>query len=143
MSITREISRIDTATIERLVEGLVKVLETGEGNEDVFAADTVFDLNVPAWRFQVRGAEAFDEWWHQEVQHRGRVTVGRSAATSSGFVLEVSIEFAFEGEELYARQLILCDVVDGKISSVVLYCTGDWDAATRARQAVEAPMIRR
>lgn len=143
MTRTSEATRPDGATTERLVQGLIRVLESGAGAEEVFKDETMFDLNVPSWRFQVRGAEAFDEWWHQEVQHRGRVTVGRSAATASGFVLEVSIEFEYEGEELYARQLILCDVVGDRIVAVVLYCTGDWDAATRARQAVEAPMIRR
>lgn len=143
MSVTSELKRPGAHDVERLVEGMVHVLETGEGAAEVFAPDAVFDLNVPAWRFQVRGAAAFDEWWHQEVQHRGRVTVGRSAATSSGFVLEVSIEFEFERQELYARQLILADVSDGRVTNVVLYCTGDWDAGTRARQAVEAPMIRR
>jgi hypothetical protein len=131
-----------TKQSEALVQGLVRVLETGEGGAENFAPAALFDLNVPAWRFQVRGADAFNEWWHEEVAHRGRVTVGRSAPTPSGFVLETAIEFEHDGKGLYARQMCLAEVSDGRIVELAVYCTGDWDAQTRAKQAREAPMIR-
>ena len=35
-----------------------------------------------------------------------------------------------------------CEVVNGRISHVVVYCTGGWDEATRVRHAAEAPMLR-
>ena len=133
---------VDQTAREHLVDGLIRVLETGRGASEVFASDAIFDLNVPAWRFQVQGPDAFNEWWHEEVQGAGRVTIGRSARTPSGFVVETAIEFTYNGEELYARQVLLCEVVGDRIVDVVLYCTGDWDADTRARQAAEAPMIR-
>jgi hypothetical protein len=33
-------------------------------------------------------------------------------------------------------------VRDGRITDVVGYCNGAWDAELRARQAAEAPMLR-
>jgi ketosteroid isomerase-like protein len=36
----------------------------------------------------------------------------------------------------------LCEVRDGRITEVLGYCNGGWDAALRARHAVEAPMLR-
>ena len=41
-----------------------------------------------------------------------------------------------------ARRLVLCEVRDGRIAEVLVYCNGSWDAALRARHAVEAPMLR-
>jgi len=41
-----------------------------------------------------------------------------------------------------ARRLWLCEVRDGRITEVLGYCNGGWDAALRARHAVEAPMLR-
>jgi ketosteroid isomerase-like protein len=41
-----------------------------------------------------------------------------------------------------ARRLWLCEVRDGRITEVVGYCNGGWDAELRARHAVEAPMLR-
>ena len=42
-----------------------------------------------------------------------------------------------------ARRVLLCDVRDGRITDVLVYCNGEWDAALRARHAAEAPMLRR
>ena len=41
-----------------------------------------------------------------------------------------------------ARRLWLCEVRDGRITEVLGYCNGGWDAQLRARHAVEAPMLR-
>lgn len=131
----------EASTKERLVQRLVRFLESGE-SEDLFGDDAFFDLNVPAWRFQVRDPGAFEDWWHQEVQHRGRATVGRSALTPTGFVVETAIEFEHHGDELYARQVCWAEVAGDRIVELTVYCTGDWDSETRARQASDAPMFR-
>lgn len=125
-----------------LAEGLVRLLESAEGADEVFAPACFFDLNVPGWRFQVQEPRRFVEWWHQEVDGKGRVGRTRRADTPTGFVLETDIDFAHHGHDLYARQIFVCEVAGGRIAELVLYCTGDWDPETRARHATEAPMIR-
>jgi hypothetical protein len=47
-----------------------------------------------------------------------------------------------DGEDHSARRLILCEVVQGRIAEVTVYCTGEWNDELRARHAAEAPMIR-
>ena len=59
--------------------------------------------------------------------------------TVSGFVLEHEETQA----DAVARRVLLCDVRDGRITDVLVYCNGEWDAALRARHAAEAPMLRR
>lgn len=130
-------------TVDRLADALVRVLENGEGAGELFAPDAFFDLNVPAWRFLVQHPEAFVDWWHEEVDRKGKVTVSRLARTTAGFVVETEIEFPHQGRDLIARQILLAEVVDGRISELVVFCTGDWDPETRARHVAEAPMIRR
>ena len=61
-----------------------------------------------------------------------------SSATATGFVLEHE---ETQGDEV-ARRLLLCEVRDGRIAEVVVYCNGGWDPALRERQAAEAPMLR-
>jgi hypothetical protein len=131
----------DQAT-RRLQDALVRVLESGRGAHELFTEDALFDLNVPSWRFQVRGSGQFVDWWHREVHGRGRAAVTRSADTVSGFVIEMAIEFRHLGQDLYARQVMLAEITNDRISELVVYCTGDWDAQTRARQVAEAPMIK-
>lgn len=125
-----------------LIDALIRTLETGEGAAHVFAPACFYDINLPAWRFQIQDPNAFVEWWHQEVGGKGRVTVGRQTATPNGFAIETEIEFPHHGRDLYARQMFSCEVASGRISELVVYCTGDWDPETRARHAAEAPMIR-
>jgi ketosteroid isomerase-like protein len=71
-----------------------------------------------------------------------RVEVLRTVATDSGFVQEHEEHTDVDGQDLSARRLVLCEVREGRISEVVVYCTGEWDDALRARHAVEAPMLR-
>ena len=58
--------------------------------------------------------------------------------TATGFVMEHEETVRDE----VARRLWLCEVRDGRITEVLGYCNGGWDAALRARHAVEAPMVR-
>ena len=62
----------------------------------------------------------------------------RVVPTVSGFVLEHEEN---QGDAV-ARRLVVCEVRDGRIAEVVVYCNGEWDPALRARQAAEAPMLR-
>jgi hypothetical protein len=123
-----------------LVAEFVRFLETGEMEPDLFAADVFFDMNVPSWRYQIRGHEAAKGLFHSEEPVR--MHVGAVSSTATGFVVETDYETVEAGARLYYRSLSLIAVQAGQITEVVHYCTGPWDAATRARQAHEAPMLR-
>ena len=110
---------------------------------EIFAPDALFDINVPTWRFQLRGVQRFVGWL-QGYDPRGyRITVTRELPTDTGFVLEIEGEYEHHGMPLFFRNLYVCDVADGRITDVSFWCTGDWDPETRARYDAEAPRIRR
>ena len=71
-----------------------------------------------------------------------RIDVLRTVPTVSGFVTEHEEHHYVGGQDYTARRLWLCQVRDGRIAEAVGYCSGEWDAALRARHAAEAPMIR-
>jgi len=116
-----------------------RCFETLDAGEDLFAPDAFFDLLPPFWRFQLRGPDAFAA---QLRQLAGDTPVSarllRVVPTATGFLVEH--EETAHGE--VARRLWLCEVRDGRITEVLGYCNGGWDAALRARHAVEAPMLR-
>ena len=62
----------------------------------------------------------------------------RAVPTATGFVMEHEETHA----GVVARRLILCEVRDGRITDVTVYCNGGWDDELRARHAAEAPMLR-
>ncbi len=113
-----------------------------DGGDDVFAADVLFDLNMPVWRFQMQGREAWGAQMAALIRGPLRIDVLRTVPTASGFVAEHAEHQQVEGEDLTARRLWLCETRDGLIVEAVGFCTGEWDEALRARHAVEAPMLR-
>ena len=72
----------------------------------------------------------------------GRVPRWRLDVTGTGFLLEVEEEWHDKGQHWYCREMIRCDVTDGEVSAISIYCTGDWDEATVARHAESVPLIR-
>jgi ketosteroid isomerase-like protein len=132
-----------TVTTEELSRRFNRVFETFDAGDDLFAPDAFFDLNMPVWRFQIEGAEAFANQV-AKINRGGavRIDILRTVATVSGFVTEHEEHEDVDGEDMSARRLWLCEVRDGLITEVVGYCSGEWDEALRARHAVEAPMLR-
>lgn len=121
------------------VDTFTGFLRTGELPDRLFAPDVFCDLNVPEWRFQLQGAEAFAAWAKGEAPHGQDVTTGRVVAAGA----TTAVETVLVTERSYARNLwLLREGADGLVDEVVLYCTGPWGAETVARQAREAPMIR-
>jgi hypothetical protein len=120
----------------RLVDGYLHFLSTGEMAADVFADEVFLDMNVPTWRLQFRGREAV----RQSRAGHGlwRVHPGPVTTTADGFVVETAID---EGDTLSSRSINLVRVVDGRIATIVHYCTGIWDPATRARHAQEVTLL--
>ena len=133
---------IDLATAERLSKQFADVFQTFDAGEDVFTSDAFFDLNMPVWRFQLQGPEAFASQLKSIAEGQVRIDVLRTVPTVSGFVTEHEEHQDVGGHDLTARRLWLCEVREGRITEAVGYCSGEWDEELRARHAAEAPMIR-
>ena len=132
----------DLATAERLSKRFANVFETLDAGEDVFSPDVFFDLNMPVWRFQLQGPEAFESQLKNIVEGDVRINVLRTIPTASGFATEHEEHQDVGGQDLTARRLWLCEVRGGRIVEAVGYCSGEWDEELRARHTAEAPMIR-
>lgn len=141
MATIEQARAIDRATAERLSEGVAAAFRTGRTG-DVFTEDLFLDGHPPYWRFQLQGIEAFAGWLRGYVADGGEASVVRAIPTESGFVSELVGRHGSDGEEMTDRKIVLCEVRDGRVSEMTVYCSGDWDAELRARHAAEAPMIR-
>jgi hypothetical protein len=139
---TTETHTVDPATAERLSARFHEAFTTFEAGEDAFTPDVFCDLNMPEWRFQLQGRDAFAAQLARISQGPSRMEVLRTVPTRSGFVTEHVEHEDVGGEDHSARRLVLCEVVRGRIAEVTVYCTGEWDDELRARHAAEAPMIR-
>ena len=144
MTTSRTAAPIDPATVERLSRGFHDTFRNLAAGDEVFCPDVLFDLNMPVWRFQLQGPEAWAAQLRKLAEGASdvRIDVLRTVPTASGFVTEHVESGDVGGETLSARRLWLCEVRDRRIAEVVGYCSGEWDEALRARHAVEAPMIR-
>jgi hypothetical protein len=139
-------SQAETSThiiaVEQLSQAFAHVFESPDTAGDVFASDAFFDLNMPVWRFQLQGAEAFAAQLKEINEGEVRMNVLRTVPIHSGFVTEHEEHQDVRGQDLTARRLWLCEVRGGRIVEAVGYCSGEWDEELRARHAAEAPMIR-
>jgi ketosteroid isomerase-like protein len=125
-----------TETADQLAE-VFRTNATG----DLFSDDVLFDLNMPVWRFQLRGPEAFEQFLEELNPDGLDIETGRRSATENGFVVELEDRKVEDGQVVTSRKMILCRVAAGQIDEVVVYCSGEWDENLRARHAAEAPMI--
>ena len=132
---------LDDRTVERLSTGLNRCFETYEPAGDLFADDVFFDLLPPEWRFQLQGPEVFASQLRAIAVATSTARILRVSPTATGFVMEHE-ETQHLADPVVARRLLWCEVRDGRITEVTVYCNGGWDDARRARQAAEAPMIR-
>ncbi len=130
---------VDPAADERdaLALGLAETIASGKVRPGVFADNVFFDMNVPEWRYQLQGVDTLANALAADITP-GSIESVRIVPTLSGFVLEL----ATREPKHTSRQLYLVETRGGLISEVTMYCTGDWDAQTEARQRAEAPMIR-
>jgi hypothetical protein len=138
---THQAETVDPHWVEALNEELAEVFRTNIAG-DVFTEDVFFDLNMPVWRFQMQGVDAFESWRRGLAPEGSGINILRTVPTPSGFVTEYEEFEEQEGQLLTSRKMFLCDVREGRIAEVIGYCSGEWDEALRARHAVEAPMIR-
>lgn len=140
---TATTATIDEATVERLSAGFHRCFSEFIADDELFAHDTFFDLLPPLWRFQFVGpGSAFTAQLRSIAEGPVDVDVVRTVATATGFVTEHVETQHTAGGDLTARRLHVCEVTDGRISTVTTYCNGGWDDELRARHAAEAPMVR-
>ncbi len=134
--------RTGSITTDQLSAMFHETFETFEASPEAFAEDAFFDLNMPVWRFQLQGREAFGEQLSKIAEGPVRIEIVRTVETVTGFVTEHVEHQDVDGQHLSARRMWLCEVRDGRITEVVGYCSGEWDEQLRARHAAEAPMLR-
>lgn len=141
MTTQKAATSIDPATAEQLSSRFANVFETFDAG-DLFSPDAFFDLNMPVWRFQVEGPEAFASQLKSIAEGPVQLNILRTVPTASGFVTEHEEHQDVGGHDMTARRLWLCEVRGGRITEAVGYCSGEWDEELRARHAAETPMIR-
>lgn len=142
MLLAQSASPTELAGVDRLALGFARLFETFDVGPEICAEDIFFDLNMPVWRFQLQGRDAFAEQLKRINRGPVQVEIGRTIPTLSGFVSEHVEHQLVDSEDISARKIWVCDVEDGLIVHATCYCTGEWDDALRARHAVEAPMVR-
>jgi hypothetical protein len=132
-----------TTDTNRLLAGrLIAFLETNEAPEGLFADDVFCDFTPPLWRVQAQGRDAAVAIRTAGHPWPGKVASSRLDVTERGFVLEVEENWHADGEDWYCRELMRCDVTNGTVSAISVYCTGDWDSALVARHRAEVPLLR-
>lgn len=125
-----------------IVRRFIELCQSGSGGYEILAADIFIDVNVPEWRFQIQGVEAFLQWFKSEMPAGQTILSAHRIDTSDGFVLETESLVDQDGVEHYVRQVWLAAVSSDVIQSLTLYCTGVWSPETVQRQRAQAPMIR-
>ena len=133
---------ITAANVEELSKRFNHMIETLEPDDELFTADAFYDLLPPFWRFQIQGPDTYLEQLKAITGPDAQVEVVRTVPTASGFVTEHIQTHTVDGKREVARRLCLCEVQDGRISDVSIFCNGGWDDELRARHAAEAPMLR-
>lgn len=132
-------------TITELIAARLSALDF-DGLAELYRPDALLDVSVPQWRYQLQGREAIRQALAEELAPlvgSARVTGQRATPTDDGVVVELEVRFEQNGEERQWREVHLFHTDGAAITEHLNYCTGVWDAATIARQAVEAPMVRR
>jgi hypothetical protein len=126
----------------QLAETLVRWLETGIRPDDLFTQDVFCDLSLPHWRVQGQGLD--DVFGLRENNHpfQGLVRVEALDRTSRGFLLQFEERWEAEGRQWYCRELMHCEVTDGRIGALSVYCTGDWDPDRQRLHAEQVRLLR-
>jgi hypothetical protein len=133
---------LDPAVAERLAAAVNRTFETCEASDAVFAPEVFCDLLPPLWRFQLRGRDALAAQLAAITPPGSTVRALRVVPTATGFLLEHEHTQPVDGGVEVARRLVLCEVRDGLVTELLVYCNGGWDDDLRARHAAQAPMVR-
>jgi hypothetical protein len=108
--------------------------------------DALIDVNVPNWRFQVRGGGAGLQLLHDDefAQPDRRLAFVRVTDTAAGVLLETETRFRdrADGRPRATREVHQLRLRDGLVAEHVVWCTGINDPETIRRQFDTAPMER-
>jgi hypothetical protein len=143
MPIQQPTTTLTQQTADRLSAAFHRCFTDFEADDNLFASNTFFDLLPPMWRFQLEGSgETFTTQLRSIAEGPVEIEIVRTTPTATGFVTEhVETQKTPDGP-MVARRLHLCEVRDGRISAVTIYCNGGWDEELRARHAAEVTMIK-
>jgi hypothetical protein len=120
----------------------ITFLETGTPPPGLFAADVFCDFTMPTWRVQAQGVDGVVGLRKEGHPGPGSVARWRCDPTPTGFVLEFEERWAQDGTEWYSRELARADVDGATITSLSVYCTGDWGPERRAEHARAVTLLR-
>lgn len=124
--------------LDRLAEAVVDAFATGALDPTLFADEVLFDINVPQWRFQVKGRVEAQRVIQEDAPAGNDVESWRLMKADDALVIEIVTRS--RADRRLSRQLCLADLERGRVASVVVYCTGVWDGDHEAAHA-EAPML--
>lgn len=126
----------------QLAERFIEFLLTGQAPVGLFAPSVFADVSMPTWRLQ--GATPSDLVAIRVGGHPALGTVPRYRfdPTPTGFVLEWEESWRDAGQDWYCREMCRADVGPEGISTLSVYCTGDWDEA-RVREHRDAVTLLR
>lgn len=127
---------------ETIAQRFIRYLETGEPLPGLFAEDVFCDFTMPRWRLQAQGIQATLALRRRGHPSPGRVPRFRCDPIPTGFVLELEEEWSDAAGDWYCREMFRADVAGGAITSLSVYCTGDWDKNRRAEHAREVRLLR-
>src|SRR4029078_10485571 len=116
MEILQDVAKESRVEVERLSRRFAETFERLKAGFDVFAPHVFFDLNMPVWRFQLIGADAFSAQLRLINQGPIRIDAPRTVTTHAGCAPVQQEHQDVDGEDLTARRLWLCSVNDGRIS---------------------------
>lgn len=130
------------ASLQRLERQFIAFLETGKAPPGLFRPDVFLDYTPPLWRLQAQGLAAVVLLRLTGHPAPGSVPRWRTDRTGAGFVMEFEEEWEQDGKRWYSREIARADVVDGAITALSVYCTGDWDEERRETHRRQQPLIR-
>lgn len=119
-----------------------------DGDESVlapwYAPDVRGDLNVPEWRFQVRGRDVLLNLLRDEEFSKAgrRLAHLRITPTGEGLSVETEQRYLESGARAQFREVHLLRCRDGLVVEHTAWCCGVWPAEQIAAQFASAPMER-
>lgn len=123
-----------------LTDRIIAVFVDGDATAlpGLYAPEAVVDVNVPLWRYQLRGADAINAAIRDDELGVPNRMVGswRTGSTQEGLFLEIEVRF-HDGEDRMWRSLHLFRAADGRVMEQTVYCSGIWSAADIARYTPE------
>jgi hypothetical protein len=126
-----------------LAHRFIEFLETGIVPDGLFTPGVFCDFTMPKWRLQSEGIDGLVALRKAGHPGPGKVPRWRCDATATGFVLEFEERWEQDGKDWYSRELARADTEQGAVSTLSVYCTGDWDAEQRAKHSASVKLIRR